>query len=271
MKMDPIQETMEATAWRVENGAGTLRRDCLAIEAPLQIELNGKAFSVTMRTPGHDDWLVRGLLLSDGIVRPDGSVETIELLEVEGVDTARVQVPDIYLCERVMKNQALITHASCGYCGKKSFEGFPMLLTPPREPLPWTFFGQLEEKLRQAQDTFRASGGAHAAAAFAREGHCLCLFEDVGRHNAVDKVIGYLLFHDRIADAAVLQVSGRVSFEIVNKACRAGIPYLSAISAPSSLAVEAAKGSGLTLVAFNRQHRFTIYSHPENIAFSKEE
>lgn len=269
--MEPSPQIRHFPGWRVEDGHGRHCSEALAVEAPLQILLNGDPFSVTMRTPGQDDWLVRGLLLSDGIVHPDGTVEHIELRQCDGVDTADVSVPPLYLCERVVRNQALVTHASCGYCGKKAFEG---LVLPPRPletaPLPGSMFMQLESRLREAQPTFAASGGAHAAAAFTKTGTCICLSEDVGRHNAVDKVIGYLLFHDMLAEAAILQVSGRVSFEIVNKACRAGIPYLSAISAPSSLAVEAAQASGLTLVAFNRQNRFTIYSHPENIHFSKE-
>lgn len=269
--MEPSAQIKHCTGWRVEGGRGHLRTDALAVEAPLQIRINGAPFSVTMRTPGQDEWLVRGLLLSDGIVHPDGILEQVEVGPCDGIDTADVSVPPLYLCERVMRNQALVTHASCGYCGKKAFEG---MVLPPRPleaaPLPESVFTQLEARLREAQPTFAASGGAHAAAAFTPAGACLCLFEDVGRHNAVDKVIGYLLFHDMLGEAAILQVSGRISFEIVNKACRAGIPYLSAISAPSSLAVEAAQASGLTLIAFNRQNRFTIYSHPENIRFNKD-
>ena len=268
--MEPSPQVTVRQGWRVESGKGHPSADSLAVEAPLQIHLNEAPFSVTMRTPGQDEWLVRGLLLSDGIVHPDGSLERMEITQIDGVDTARVWVPALYLCERVIQNQALITHASCGYCGKKAFEGL-QLPSPGHggAPLSGHLFTQLEARLREAQPTFAASGGVHAAAAFTRDGDCLCLFEDVGRHNAVDKVIGYLIFHDLIRRAAILQVSGRVSFEIVNKACRAGIPYLSAISAPSSLAVQAAEASGLTLVAFNRQGRFTIYSHPENILFKK--
>jgi FdhD protein len=257
-------------AWRVNAGSGRLQTETLAVEAPLQIILNEKPFSVTMRTPGNDDSLVRGWLFSEGIVRPDGKVEVIEFAEVEGFDLARVSIPELYLCEAAVQNQAQLTHAACGYCGKKSFEGLPdSAIDRPQEYLDWTYFQTLEKKMRLAQAAFTASGGIHAAAAFNRQGDLLCLFEDIGRHNAVDKVIGHLLLMNQLEAACVLQVSGRLSFEIINKAIRAGIFYVSAISAPSSLAVDAARASCRTLVAFNREDRFTIYSHPEFINFEK--
>lgn len=267
--MSTFAKIAKISAWRVESGTGQPRQECIAGEAPLQIRLNGNPFSVTMRTPGDDEHLVRGLLYSDGIVRPDGQIESIDISEVEGVDTAHVLIPEVYLCDQAISNQAALTYASCGYCGKLEFEAFSSFkLNPITSPIDATFVESLVDKMAASQTAFRASGGVHAAAVFTSDGECLCLFEDVGRHNAVDKAIGYLLVDKHLAKACVLQVSGRVSFEIVNKACRAGIPILSAISAPSSLAVRAAEDAGLTLIAFCRDSRFTIYSHPQNISFN---
>lgn len=266
--MGNFAKIAEVSAWRVESGTGERRHEWIAGEAPLQIRLNGKPFSVTMRTPGDDEHLVRGLLFSDGIVRPDGRIESIDISKVEGVDTANVLIPEVYLCEQAINNQAALTYASCGYCGKLEFEAFGSFKSNPiTSPIDATFIESLVGKMGASQPGFRASGGVHAAAVFTDDGDCLCLFEDVGRHNAVDKAIGHLLVDEHLAKACVLQVSGRVSFEIVNKACRAGIPVLSAISAPSSLAVKAAEDAGLTLIAFSRESRFTIYSHPQNISF----
>jgi FdhD protein len=255
----------------------TVRRpETLAVEEPLEIRVNGAALSVTMRTPGSDFELAQGFLLTESIIArredvaairycggtgPDG-VNTYNVLDATLAST--VPAPDV----DVTRN--FYTTSSCGVCGKASLDAVRLSSRyPPGDQvasLGVDTLTALPEKLRSAQKVFASTGGLHAAALFDLHGAMLTVREDIGRHNAVDKVIGWALENDRIPlSNLVLLVSGRASFELTQKAVMAGLPVLAAVSAPSSLAVDLASESGLTLVAFLRGDSMNIYSRPDRI------
>jgi FdhD protein len=272
---------------RVEGAVGATAIDTLAVEEPLELRLvwgpkserRDKALSITMRTPGSDLELAVGFLVGEGIVRhqeavhsvrhegralrPDGTsnVVRVELAEEVDVDVARLE-------------RHFYTTSSCGVCGKTSIEALRMTAYPlPSEGAPLiaaAVLHALPRALRASQATFDETGGLHAAALFDPSGELLTLREDVGRHNAVDKVVGGLCFRGELpASAAVLLVSGRASFELVQKARMAGVPVLAAVGAPSSLAVELAREGGMTLVGFLRDGRFNVYSGLDRIATAR--
>ena len=255
---------------RVERGVRTEVQDELTVEAPLEICINGRAFSITMRTPGDDVALVKGLLFTEGVVSREGlrcDVEIAPATELPGATRASVQIPPVFVCDNLMEKRSLISTASCGLCGKQELGDIELAgdaLCADR-PLDANLLPQMAEAMRRDQTTFAATGGSHAAAAFTAEGELLKLCEDIGRHNAVDKVIGSLLDEGRLDDAHLLFVSGRISFEIVAKAHRAGIVFLAAVSAPSSMAIELGVRWGMTVLGFCREERATVYSHPENV------
>ncbi|MCE9614743.1 MAG: formate dehydrogenase accessory sulfurtransferase FdhD [Lentisphaerae bacterium] len=257
-------------ALRFERGSLQPSRDALTVELPLQIKLNGKAFSVTMRSPGADHYLVKGLLFTEGIVLDGAGACTFhdELDPRSGTVTAiDVRLPPMYLCDRVYEKRALLASAACGLCGQREFDDAALEHPPlvPSHRLPLARVGAMVTRMRDQQHTFAQTGSTHAAALFDASDALLCVFEDIGRHNAVDKAVGYLLAHHLADRAQALVVSGRISFEIVSKAYRAGIPYLLAVSAPSSFAVDMSTRWGLTLIGYCRDGRCTIYSHPENV------
>ena len=238
----------------------------LAVEEPLEIRVAGRPVSVTMRTPGHDLDLTLGFLLTEGVLgSPDEVVEAIACGEntVDVTATAAAQA-------RVVERR-FYTSSSCGVCGKESIDAVrtrspydvssdPLVVDP-------SVLTMLPEKLREAQLVFDRTGGLHAAGLFTPTGELLCLREDVGRHNAVDKVVGWAVQQRRLPLAGcVLQVSGRASFELVQKATIAGIPMLAAVSAPSSLAVALAQESGMTLAGFVRGPSFNLYARPDRVA-----
>jgi FdhD protein len=264
------------TQWqavKVENGISTKTNESLVNEEPLQISINGKAFSITMRTPGDDQALVKGLLLTEGVVNLAGLQMDPEIVSHQGYTEAKVTVPEIYLCQDLLEKRSLIANAACGVCGKQDVDDLRLDQAPleNKSRLNASLIPRLGNEMRQRQHGFEATGGCHAAAAYEADGTFITQFEDVGRHNAVDKVIGQLVSLGQLDKAAVLQVSGRVSFEIVSKALAAGIPFLCAVSAPSSLAVQMADNAGITLLAFCRDSRFTVYSNPQHIEFDHEE
>lgn len=249
--------------------------DSLTTEEPLLINVNGKPFTVTMRTPGDDRDLVRGLLFSEGIFT--GNDEDFDYQESKQPDTDVTYAVNFLIHNGAVEvditnRRSMLSVSACGICGKKELPDLAIL----GERLETTerfavenlssMFAVMEEK----QSTFHETGGSHAAAAFALDGEFLCLKEDIGRHNAVDKVIGDLLFQNRIEAAGALLISGRVSYEIVTKAFTARIPILAAISAPSSLAVHTAETLGITLIAFCRNHKATVYSHLSRISEKSE-
>jgi FdhD protein len=258
------------------DAAGTVRRrpDTLAVEEPLELRVDGRPLSVTMRTPGHDVELAHGFLLTEGVI---GSAEDLATARYcDGVDAEgrnTYNVLDVALAPGVEPPDASVernfyTTSSCGVCGKASLDAVRLKtrFLPRGGPVAWSMLGGLPARLRAAQKVFASTGGLHAAGLFAPDGEPLAVREDVGRHNAVDKVLGHALLNGRIpAGDTVLQVSGRASFELVQKAVMAGVPVLSAVSAPSSLAVELAEESGLTLVGFLRDGAGNVYTHPERV------
>ncbi len=260
------------------------RADKLAGEEPLEIRLDGAEFAVAMRTPGHDVELVHGLLLAEGIIT--GREDVVEIDFASGLDpdgsrnynVARVCLADAARGRRAPVARQVYTSSACGICGTASLEAVRKVSShpvahPEHSPLiaPAALL-RLPDRLRAEQSQFEATGGVHAAALFrvpedASDPELLVVREDVGRHNAVDKVIGRALAEDRLPlRRTILQVSGRASFELVQKAAMAGIPVLSAVSAPSSLAVDLGREEHITVVGFNRGRTCNVYSHPERIA-----
>ena len=249
----------------------------LAVEEPLEIRLGGRRFTLTMRTPGHDEELVAGFLLAEGFIAAAGELAEIRrlrdgrgALEPNVVDVI-LNVPAAGLRERLRRNFTVTS--SCGVCGKTSIEALERRLAPisgDARVRPATIV-RMPALMREQQAMFSSTGGLHAAALFALgpAGDSIALTavrEDVGRHNAVDKVLGYALQSELLPlNAAALMVSGRLSFEIVQKAASAGLPLLCAVSAASSLAVELAEKLGVTLVGFLRGDDFNVYTGRERI------
>jgi FdhD protein len=251
----------EFAALRIDAGNSASGIEQLTAEAPLQISINGEPFTVTMRTPGNDGALVRGLFYADGIANLRSGIGRIEL----GKDTADVQVPPVYLCEDWAGQRALLANSSCGLCGVRNFsppEGERLRPNAPFSPLR---IPQLMADMRSSQTLFARTGSAHAAAIFDKAGELLACHEDIGRHNAVDKAVGDLLSRDALGGGAVLAVSGRVSYELVQKAWRAELPILLAVSAPSSFAVEMGERLGVCVIGFCRDERATVYSCPQHL------
>lgn len=239
--------------------------DTLTIESALQIYLNGEPFTVTMRTPGHDLELTRGLLFTEGIA-PWGNNPKMRYEQNENCEISAIYC-DLENALFFKNNRSLVSASSCGLCGKTELTG----LNPGKIKLDAStsfdigLLPAMFNMMRTRQENFNQSGGCHAAAAFDLEGNLLNCFEDIGRHNAVDKVIGDLILTNRLQQVKCLLVSGRVSYEIVSKAAKASITYLVAVSAPSSLSVEMAEKMGMTLIAFCRDNRATVYTHINNV------
>lgn len=271
--------TTRRSVLKIALDSGTHRRaDTLAVEEPLEIRVAGTPLAVTMRTPGHDVELAAGFLVSEGVIASGDEFQSA--IHCGGPGTGGVEntynVLDLTLAPGVAPPapevaRAFYTTSSCGVCGKASIDAVE---TVSRYDVAVDDVVVAAEslvgypvQLRERQEVFDKTGGLHAAALFdAASGEMLVLREDVGRHNAVDKVVGWALLNDRLPlRGTVLQVSGRASFELVQKAAMAGIPILAAVSAPSSLAVELAERAGLTLVGFLRGSSMNVYSHPERV------
>jgi FdhD protein len=273
--------TSRRPVWRVDTttGAPVRRPDILAAEEPLEIRVGpaGRArppLAVTMRTPGDDLDLALGFLLTEGLIAEDGDVLTAQLCAGQE-EPNNYNVVDVTLAPHVPPPRTdptrnFYTTSSCGVCGKASIEAlrtrsrFPVADDPVSVP-PAVLTG-LPDRLRAAQRGFDRTGGLHAAGLFGADGDLLVVREDVGRHNAVDKVVGWALRERRLPlRGCVLLVSGRASFELTQKAWMAGIPILAAVSAPSTLAVDLAAEAGITLVAFLRGTTMNVYARPERI------
>jgi FdhD protein len=234
---------------------GNAETDAVAVEEPLEIRIGGRPVAVTMRTPGHDEELALGFCLSEGL-RPTAARVPADL----PANTVEVDAPD-FDHERLARS--FYTSSSCGVCGKGALEA--VAVDAPRIEsdlrLALGVIQTLPSRLREAQEAFAVTGGLHATGLFTPEGQLLCLREDVGRHNAMDKVIGWAFGADRLPLAGeVLCVSGRLSFELVQKAAVAGCPVLVAVGAPSSLAVELAADRGITICGFVRNGRVNVYT-----------
>jgi FdhD protein len=235
--------------------------DRLAVEEPLEIRVNGEPVAVTMRTPGDDEELALGFCLTEGL-RPLAA----RLPDDLAANTVEVEAPDADL-EQIRR--AFYTSSSCGVCGKGALEA--VAVDAPRVEsdleIPFDVMAGLPDRLRAAQATFALTGSLHATGLFAPDGELLCLREDVGRHNAMDKVVGWAVRQGLLPLAgSLLCVSGRLSFELVQKAAVAGCPVLVAVGGPSSLAVELADDRGITLCGFVRDGRATVYAHPGRIS-----
>jgi len=234
---------------------GSSEQDVVAVEEPLEIRVGGEPLAVTMRTPGNDEELALGFCLSEGIpatsaaLPADLAANTVEV-EAGGFDRSRVQ-------------RSFYTSSSCGVCGKGALEAVSVEAAKVESPLAVAASLVAELPGRLQQPTFEATGGLHATGLFDERGELLCLREDVGRHNAMDQVIGWAFLERRLPLAgAILCVSGRLSFELVQKAAVAGCPLLVAVGAPSSLAVDLARDRGITLCGFVRDGRVNVYTEP---------
>ena len=270
--------TGRSEAFNVAKMRGELREsltDRVAIEEPLEIRLGLEAggerashsVAITMRTPGNDEDLAVGFLFSEGIIRAPADIAIVK--PCRGDNTVRVELEDGVPADLERLQRHFYTTSSCGVCGKASLEALHVQgVRPPetRTHFSRKMLASVPPALRDAQATFEETGGLHAAAAFNALGELLVVREDVGRHNAVDKVIGALLREERLpADGLGLMVSGRASFELMQKALVAGMPLLAAVSAPSSLAVELAREFNVTLVGFLRGDPFNVYAGEERI------
>jgi FdhD protein len=240
--------------------AGATEHDHVAVEEPLEIRIGGMPVAVTMRTPGHDEELALGFCLSEGL-HPRGA----SLPEDLAANTVEVDAPDVDLARL---QRSFYTSSSCGVCGKGALEAVAVEARPVESQLrlPLSLVASLPDRLREAQAAFAVTGGLHATGLFSSAGEPLCVREDVGRHNAMDKVVGWAFRQGLLplGDFA-LCVSGRLSFELVQKAAVAGCPVLVAVGAPSSLAVDLAADRGVTLCGFVRHRSANVYTEPWRI------
>jgi FdhD protein len=259
------------TVVAVRDGTVTSRSDSLAGEEPMEIRVNGAAISVTMRTPGNDFELALGFCLTEGLVGHPEAVRSIRYCV--GDEAQEYNVVDVHLIDPTPVADSLrrnvYTTSSCGLCGTASIDavrktvpdvsGDALRLAPE-------VLAHFPERLRAAQRVFERTGGLHAAGVFDADGELICLREDVGRHNAVDKVIGWAATDRRLPlDGHALMVSGRIAFEIAQKALVAGFPLVAAVSAPSSLAVQLAESAGMTVVGFLRGTSMNVYCGAERV------
>ncbi len=264
----------------VENGRPRLKSDVLATEEPMEVRLvtsdETRTVAVTMRTPGNDFELAAGFLYGEGIVSSQREIRGISYCVDRDLDAEQqYNIVNVEVAGRSEDydmpslERHFYTTSACGVCGKASLEqlelkGCPVI--PPGPEIPPEAIYALPEKLREAQGLFDATGGLHAAALFDKSGELVALREDVGRHNATDKLVGWALLEGKTPlSEHIVMVSGRSSFEILQKALQAGVPIVCAISAPSSLAVDVARQFGMTLVGFLRGERFNVYAGDERI------
>lgn len=269
--------TVRRPVLRVTAEGRTRVSDALAAEEPLELRVGGRALAVTMRTPGHDVDLAHGFLLTEGVIADRTDIALARYcdgVDAEGRNTYNVL--DLALAPGVAPpdpgvERNFYTTSSCGVCGKAALDAVRLRTrhSPAADTtaVPVGVLTTLPDALRAGQKVFAATGGLHAAGLFTATGEALAVREDVGRHNAVDKVLGWALMRDLVPLAGtVLMVSGRASFELVQKAAMAGVPVLAAVSAPSSLAVELADEQGITLVGFLRGTSMNVYTGAERIA-----
>lgn len=265
----------EVTHWQENESQG--REEQITVEEPLELRIDQQSLAVIMRTPGHDQELAAGFLLTEGIIQAPTDISGIEsvldndcLPQANALNiTLRFDRPGASSTTTAAFQRHFAVSSSCGLCGKNSIADLLQSTSPlPADDLhisPSTLYA-LDKQLREHQTVFGYTGGLHAAALFSASGSLLLVREDIGRHNAVDKLIGHGLLHDTYPYTdRILLVSGRTSFEIIQKALLARIPCVAAISAPSSLAVELADQSGITLVGFLRGYSLNVYTHPQRV------
>jgi FdhD protein len=259
---------------RISETSREPRFDLLAAEEPLEIRVGGRSLAVTMRTPGNDYELAAGFLVTEGLVT--GGAEIATITYCTGPEKQEYNVLDVVLAAGVAPPapaaaRPFLTTSSCGLCGKagidtvRSKSRFDVAGDGLR--VPAALVCALPDRLREAQKVFERTGGLHAAGLFDATGNLVCVREDVGRHNAFDKVVGWAALAGRLPlSSHLILASGRASFELVQKALMAGIPFLAAVSAPSSLAAELAEEAGMTLVGFLRGETMNVYARPDRIA-----
>ena len=268
--------TSRRLASHLTAGAAVRRQEIVVVEEPLEIRVNGTAITVTMRTPGSDVELAQGFLMTEGLIKHRSDIHSVRYCRGAGdAGFNTYNVLDVTLATGVELPAVDITRnfymtSACGVCGKASLDAVRLasIYIPGDDPctVAATTLATMPAQLRSAQKVFKSTGGLHGAALLRTDGRLLVVREDVGRHNAVDKVIGWALEHHAVPlTGTVLLVSGRVSFELTQKAVMAGVPILAAVSAPSSLAVELAAESGLTLVAFLRGESMNVYTCPARV------
>lgn len=268
--------TVRRPVMRITADGVRRRQDALAAEEPLELRVDGKALAVTMRTPGHDVELAHGFLLTEGVIGAQADISTARYCDsVDDQGRNTYNVLDLALAPGVEPpdtgvERNFYTTSSCGVCGKAALDAVKLKtrFSPAADECrvsPETLV-KFPDLLREQQRVFESTGGLHAAGIFTAAGDPLVVREDVGRHNAVDKATGWALLDGRVPlTGSVLMVSGRASFELVQKAAMAGIPILAAVSAPSSLAVELAQEQGITLVGFLRGSSMNVYTHTQRI------
>lgn len=272
---DERHVAVERRAW-VAGAPEAAQRDLLAREEPLEIRVNQTSLAVVMRTPGDDHELVRGFLLSERIVSTPADIASVRHCTTVESPEAEDNVMLVRLAPSVEVDLAalrrnLYASSSCGVCGKASIAAVMAVGAPLRDPAATELrvraelLGRLPEALRARQAVFERTGGLHAAGLFHADGQLLCVREDVGRHNAVDKVFGWAADAGEPLGRCVLMVSGRVSFEIVQKSVALGVPMIAAVSAPTSLAVALARDAGLSLIGFVRGDRLCVYAGDERV------
>ena len=256
------------------DGVGS-RDERVAVEEPMEVRVNGAPFAVIMRTPGADRDLAAGFLLAEDVVRSGDEVGLIEYC-VDADDEGRDNVLNVTvtgdavarLDDRLANRRQVMMTASCGLCGRRTIESLRARVATVDGPwtVPAAVVSSMPGTLRAAQRVFEATGGLHAAGLFDLDGRLLLMAEDVGRHNAVDKISGRMLLEGRLPlSRTMLQVSGRTSFELVQKALLAGIPLIAAVSAPSSLAIDLAREAGITLCGFVRGDTFNVYANERRV------
>lgn len=268
---------MTVRAHRAGSGAVQATEEYVAIEAPLHIKLNGVSYTTTMRTPGEDEALARGLLFTEGIVidrRAALNYRLIDDPETGWPGCVEITVGESHVEKSVEGRRTLFASASCGVCGTREPSDIAVYGPPLRlresARLDLRRIREMRDAIAAGQTLFKATGGVHAAAVFDARHALMTLKEDIGRHNAVDKAIGTLLDEGNLHDASALFVSGRVSYEIVYKAYRAGIPFVLAVSAVSSMAIETGQRLGMTVIGFCRDDRATVYTNPQHVVMAVE-
>jgi len=275
------RDTPSITRWivKVRDHGASECQDHIAVEEPLEIRLAGMNLSITMRTPGHDEELVAGFLFAEGVISGADDLDVIARYRGPDADPEAGNVVNVLLKknghaarERLRRN--FVASSSCGLCGKATIDAVRASLPPVRSDIviPAERFHRLAFAMHEAQSTFERTGGLHAAGLFDADGALIVLREDIGRHNAVDKVIGHMVLRRGVPlDRHILMVSGRVSFEIVQKALQARVPAVAAVSAPSSMAVQMALAADMTLVGFVRPGGFNVYAGGHRLAAKVEE
>ena len=256
-------------ASKFDSDKQTMVEDSIVLEEALQININGKPFTITMRTPGSDHHLIRGLLFTEDIYKDSEEVriECVEKNEDGIPKIMNVWIPAQHLGGSYYQSRSMLSVSSCGICGKKELEDLILEggALEANSKFSVNELPELFKQMRKHQLNFECTGGCHAAACFDVNGNLIAIEEDIGRHNAVDKLIGALLQDNKLEKANSMLVSGRVSFEIVSKCFKAKIPFLAAVSSPSSISIETAQTLGICLMGFCRDEKMTCYSHSERL------